>query len=377
MTRRSPFQMIRPLWIIAAVIADSFRARHVVRDRDRGRAKPLHAIDDQPVDDRAHDRIEPGRRLVKKQDIRLRRDRASQGYAFLHPARKFRRRQDSRRSPPARPEPGTTRRAPAPRRGVTLCRASSPNATFSHTGKLSNNAPFWNSMPICARAASRSAARHRHQVAAVDLDRTGVGLDQCRVCISAARTCRNRSRRSRPATCAALRRGRCHPARPCRRIVCGRRAGAVWAPDRSCARDATDRPASQPVVTVGWPEACRPRIPCRSRRPLTTSTRPAPCPRTNRAVRRKLPQMAVRAERHARFSGLRRAGRRRRIRRSFRTDHGQGYLQEFDWTGTRDPSAFPVDAEPRIDFHDAWAAHCCGNGISSSPPRPRRWWRAV
>ena len=30
--------------------------------------------------------------------------------------------------------------------------ANRPKATFSHTGKLSNSAPFWNSMPICARS---------------------------------------------------------------------------------------------------------------------------------------------------------------------------------------------------------------------------------
>src|SRR6185312_9691732 len=38
----------------------------------------------------------------------------------------------------------------------TLCRASSPKATFSQTGRLSNSAPFWNSMPIPARTCSRS-----------------------------------------------------------------------------------------------------------------------------------------------------------------------------------------------------------------------------
>ena len=40
-------------------------------------------------------------------------------------------------------------------RAILRC-ASRPKATFSHTGRLSNSAPFWNSMPMRARAASRA-----------------------------------------------------------------------------------------------------------------------------------------------------------------------------------------------------------------------------
>ncbi len=69
--------------------ADPPGAGHVVGDGDRGRAELLHAIDDQPVDDRAHDGVEAGRRLVEEDDVGLGGDGAGQADALLHAAREL------------------------------------------------------------------------------------------------------------------------------------------------------------------------------------------------------------------------------------------------------------------------------------------------
>ena len=146
----------RPWWSIAAMSPMRARARHVVRDRDRGAAEPLDAIDDQPVDHRAHDRVEAGGRLVEEQDVGLGGDGAGQADALLHAAGELRRREVADAG--GEPDLGqhVAGAARAPRRASALCWASRPKATFSQTGRLSNSAPFWNSMPMRARTCSRS-----------------------------------------------------------------------------------------------------------------------------------------------------------------------------------------------------------------------------
>ena len=55
----------------------------------RGRAHFGHDFPDQLVDHPGHDRIQPGRRFVKEDDLGFRRDGAGQADALLHAARKL------------------------------------------------------------------------------------------------------------------------------------------------------------------------------------------------------------------------------------------------------------------------------------------------
>ena len=135
------------------------RARHVVGDGDGGAAEAFHAIDDQPVDHRAHDRVEAGGRLVEEHDRRFRGDGAGQGHALLHAAGEFGGGEPGHRRRPARPGPAPRPLCPAPPPGAIFFSASRPKATFSQTGRLSNSAPFWNSMPICAAQLAGRGAR--------------------------------------------------------------------------------------------------------------------------------------------------------------------------------------------------------------------------
>ena len=73
-------------------VGDFARARHVVRDRDRGDAEIVHGGRDQIIDDVGHDRIKPGRRLIEKDDLRIGRDGARQTDALLHSPGKLGRR---------------------------------------------------------------------------------------------------------------------------------------------------------------------------------------------------------------------------------------------------------------------------------------------
>ena len=160
-------------------VADAARAGHVVGDRHRRAAQPLHAIDDQPVDHRAHDRVQPGGRLVEEHDVRLRRHRARQRHALLHAARKLGRPQLADRRARGPPAPAPPRPARAPRAVGALRCASRPKATFSQTGRLSNSAPFWNSMPMRARTRlGLAAVACASTFCAVDLDDAGVRLQQ-------------------------------------------------------------------------------------------------------------------------------------------------------------------------------------------------------
>src|SRR5258706_4193307 len=68
------------------------RARHddVVRDDDRRRADAVVDVDDELPDLLGSQRVEPRRRLVVEDDLRLERDRAGERHALAHPARELR-----------------------------------------------------------------------------------------------------------------------------------------------------------------------------------------------------------------------------------------------------------------------------------------------
>ena len=138
----------------------------------------LDAIHHQAVDHRAHDRVQAGGRLVEEHDVGLGGDGAGQRDALLHAAGQFRRVKlaDAGGEADLGEEVGGAGGGPRAR-GSLRC-ASRPKATFSQTGRLSNSAPFWNSMPIRERAASALVAGQRQDILAVDLDAAGVGLDQ-------------------------------------------------------------------------------------------------------------------------------------------------------------------------------------------------------
>ncbi len=93
----TPSQMILPRIDHGDAIGDLARRGHVVRDRDRGGAEIVHALDDEFVDHVGHDRVEPGGGLVEDDDLGFGGDGARQCHAFLHPARKLGRAQ---RRPP-------------------------------------------------------------------------------------------------------------------------------------------------------------------------------------------------------------------------------------------------------------------------------------
>ena len=90
-------------------------------------------------------------------------------------------------------------------------------------------------------------------------------------------------------------------------------------------------------------------------------------------VYRQLSQMAVRAERLRVSLDLGRSGRRTTHPTVISHGFGKGYLQEFDWTGTRDPIRFPVrrrrDGFPQ---RTGWRV-ASATKYRRSPPRPRRW----
>src|SRR5205823_3761829 len=64
-------------------VRDLARARDVVGDRHRRRAELAHRFDDKIVYDIAHDRVEPGRRLVEEEDLGLGRDGPGEPDNFL------------------------------------------------------------------------------------------------------------------------------------------------------------------------------------------------------------------------------------------------------------------------------------------------------
>src|SRR5690606_29080863 len=72
-------------------VGDLAHARHVVGDGKGARAETAHAFDDEAVDDVRHNRVEAGRRLVEKDDLRLGGDRAGEGDPLLHAAGQLRR----------------------------------------------------------------------------------------------------------------------------------------------------------------------------------------------------------------------------------------------------------------------------------------------
>ena len=114
----------------------------------------LTQLDDQLVDHIGHDRVEPGGRLVEEQDLRARARWPGRG------------RRASACRPTARPASASATSAAEPDHGPASAIApwsrvlrgrrrlagSRPKATFSQTGRLSNSAPPWNSMPNLRRS---------------------------------------------------------------------------------------------------------------------------------------------------------------------------------------------------------------------------------
>src|SRR5207249_11282235 len=74
-----------------AVVRNREDAGKLVRDDHDGRAEALAQLEDQLVEPTGADRIEPGRRLVEEQHLRVERDRACQARALLHAATDLRR----------------------------------------------------------------------------------------------------------------------------------------------------------------------------------------------------------------------------------------------------------------------------------------------
>ena len=70
-------------WAILRALA------YVVGDRQGGGAQLVDALDDQFVDDVAHDRVEPGGRLVEEDDLGLGGDGTGERHAFLHAPREL------------------------------------------------------------------------------------------------------------------------------------------------------------------------------------------------------------------------------------------------------------------------------------------------
>src|SRR6185312_6133327 len=158
-------------------VGDLARARHVMRDRDRGRAEILDAFDDEIVDYIAHDRIEAGGRLVEDDDLGLGGDGAGEANALLHAARQLGWTQLADFG--AKPD-----RAELFQRDVfgyaaihaaALDQAESdilPDAQrIEQRRALEQHAEF-----LHQRFAM--AARQRRDFLSVDLDRAGIGIDQ-------------------------------------------------------------------------------------------------------------------------------------------------------------------------------------------------------
>ena len=70
-------------------IGHLLRRPHVVRHDDAGDGVMLPGADDQFVDHVAHDRVQPGGRLVVEHDLGFHRQRAGQPDALPHAARQF------------------------------------------------------------------------------------------------------------------------------------------------------------------------------------------------------------------------------------------------------------------------------------------------
>ena len=66
--------------------ADGKEGREVVRDDDDGHAEAVVQLPDQRVDAAGGDRVEIGSRFVKKQDLRVERERSRERSAFHHAA---------------------------------------------------------------------------------------------------------------------------------------------------------------------------------------------------------------------------------------------------------------------------------------------------
>ncbi len=176
--------------------------RHVVGDRERGGAEVGDAGADQVVDHVGHDRIEAGGRLVEEHDLRLRwrwPGRGRPASACRPTARPARDRPLRRR---ARPWPGS--RSPCSRasgRGSYRWspagrRRRSPRPAGCRTRRHPGTA--CRTCCVIARRACGSAGRRpprRRSRSSRDRARAGRG------CISAAPTCRCRSRRSPPPIC--------------------------------------------------------------------------------------------------------------------------------------------------------------------------------
>ena len=151
-------------------------------------------------------------------------DGAGQRHALLHAAGQLRRVAARRPRRRARPGPGLGGARRAPSRGAALRCASRPKATFSQTGRLSNSAPPWNSMPILARdrlALAAAAGRARPAPSISMLPASGSqqaedAFQQHRLAGARAADHHHRGARRR-------RRGRCRRAPPWRRTPCARR----------------------------------------------------------------------------------------------------------------------------------------------------------
>jgi hypothetical protein len=158
-------------------VADGAGAAHVVRDGQRGGAQRLAALDDQLVDHVAHDRVQPGGRLVEEDDLRLGGDGARQADALAHADRQAGR--VGRRH--VRPEPDLLQRRQRdrPRRlpahALAAHQAELDVAQHAHAveqgGVLEQHAEARQRALACA-------AFQRHHVLAVDLDAPGVWAQQ-------------------------------------------------------------------------------------------------------------------------------------------------------------------------------------------------------
>src|SRR6184192_1796662 len=74
-----------------AVVGDREDARELMGDDHDGRAEALAQLEDQLVEPAGADRVEPSRRLVEEQHLRVERDRARQARPLLHAAADLRR----------------------------------------------------------------------------------------------------------------------------------------------------------------------------------------------------------------------------------------------------------------------------------------------
>ena len=154
--RPGPAQMILPLYSMAmrSAILRALAMSWVIESAVAPRS--LDAVDDQVVDDVGHDRVEAGGRLVEEDDLGLGGDRA--GEARRASACRRRARPATGRRRRRQPDLGQLLERDLARlgRGPRPAPAIRPKATFSQTGRLSNRAAPWNSMPNLRMSASRS-----------------------------------------------------------------------------------------------------------------------------------------------------------------------------------------------------------------------------